>query len=418
MKVRILSFETKGLRIPDWEINLDKIGNNKISIIMMPSGTGKTTTLNLLRYSFFDYSNIIQKKEIEKLYNPETKVEIGEFNVNLTINNDKYRISTKFNFKEKSISYQTTDPITGTNDGLNLPDELKKYIDQEYIEKTFFDLELVNLLFDSSEAKNSITKLYKLYYFDSINKSFDSYLSKKQSDSEVGKISKKQFAELLMKKDKLVKQRDYLIKENDEKEKKYQSLKSEKQKLTKNKNEIEQSKSNIKKQIDDARNKISFAKNNLQDAFKDFYTKLKNPILINNNIKNQLVNFEKNLNELQIPESVGKEFFDDLIKSKNCLCGHKMTDEMRKQINISKNNILSNDTWLILSVLKAKINHNSSEQVYDMNNSLSLIAQKRRELNIEERHEKEIVDEIDDKKYRDLILKINKILMIHQMQSA
>ena len=130
MKVKILSFESRGLRIPDWEINLDKIGNNKISIIMMPSGTGKTTTLNLLRYSFFDYSNIIQKKDIEKLYNPETKVENGEFNINLKINDEKYRISTKFNFKDKLISYQTTDPINGTNDGLNLPDELKKYIDQ------------------------------------------------------------------------------------------------------------------------------------------------------------------------------------------------------------------------------------------------------------------------------------------------
>ena len=37
---------------------ITNINHNKISIIMMPSGTGKTTTLNLLRYSFFDYSNI------------------------------------------------------------------------------------------------------------------------------------------------------------------------------------------------------------------------------------------------------------------------------------------------------------------------------------------------------------------------
>ena len=57
-----LGWETKGLKIPDWEINLDKSQGKKISIIMMLSGTGKTTTLNLLRYSFFDYSKIIPKK--------------------------------------------------------------------------------------------------------------------------------------------------------------------------------------------------------------------------------------------------------------------------------------------------------------------------------------------------------------------
>ena len=409
MEVKILGWETKGLKIPDWEINLDKSQGKKISIIMMPSGTGKTTTLNLLRYSFFDYSKIIPKKDIEKLFNPETKNQNGEFNLFLLINNEKYKISTKFNFKEKNISYVTTDPVEGTKDGLNLPEELKKYIDREYIEKTFFDLELVNLLFESSEAINSITKLYKLYYFDSINKHLESYLDQKQAESSVGKISKKKFNELLLKKEKLIKQKKLLTEKFNENEKKFLSLKNEKQKLEKQKKEIEQSKSTIKKQIEDTRNKISLAKNNLQESFKDFYKKLKNPILINSKIKDQLINFEKNLNELQIPESVGKEFFDDLVKSQKCLCGHDMTDEMRKQIEINKNNILSNDTWLILSVLKAKINHNAEDSVYNMEESLSLIAKRKRDLSIEERKEKEIVDEIDDEKYKNILTRINKI---------
>ena len=62
MDVKILGWDTKGLRLPDWKINLDDNGGKKTSLIMMPSGMGKTTTLSLLRYSFCDYSKIIEKK--------------------------------------------------------------------------------------------------------------------------------------------------------------------------------------------------------------------------------------------------------------------------------------------------------------------------------------------------------------------
>ena len=50
MKIKIIGWETEGLRCPDMKINL-LFGVNPahISLIQMPNGTAKTTTLNLIR---------------------------------------------------------------------------------------------------------------------------------------------------------------------------------------------------------------------------------------------------------------------------------------------------------------------------------------------------------------------------------
>ncbi len=165
--VKILGWETKGLRIPDWKIDTI-INDENIALILMPSGMGKTTTLALLRYSFFDYSKIVTKSDIEVLQSKNKKIKEGEFNLKLKINTSKIRIQTVFNFENYTMSYKTTTQATeGTVSGLKLPTELNKYIDQEYIEKTFFNLELVEDLFKSSHAERSVRKLYKLDYLQS-----------------------------------------------------------------------------------------------------------------------------------------------------------------------------------------------------------------------------------------------------------
>ncbi len=50
MKIEIIGWKTKGLRCPDMDINL-LFGVNQahVSLIQMPNGTAKTTTLSLIR---------------------------------------------------------------------------------------------------------------------------------------------------------------------------------------------------------------------------------------------------------------------------------------------------------------------------------------------------------------------------------
>jgi len=230
--VKILGWETKGLRIPDWKIDTI-INDENIALILMPSGMGKTTTLALLRYSFFDYSKIVTKSDIEVLQSKNKKIKEGEFNLKLKINNSKIRIQTIFNFENYTMSYKTTTQATeGTVPGLKLPTELNKYIDQEYIEKTFFNLELVEDLFKSSHAERSVRKLYKLDYLSDIKNLLFNYLKEQQSKSKA-KVSNEKVNQLTLKISKIEKQIDLINQENNKNQLSYEKLLDEKRKLEK-----------------------------------------------------------------------------------------------------------------------------------------------------------------------------------------
>ena len=49
MRFNILEWESVGLRCPDFKIKISKNGNSFPSFIQMPNGTGKTTSLSLLK---------------------------------------------------------------------------------------------------------------------------------------------------------------------------------------------------------------------------------------------------------------------------------------------------------------------------------------------------------------------------------
>ena len=48
MNIEIKGWKSEGLRCPDVDFNLDK-NKRLITLIQMPNGTGKTTTLKLLK---------------------------------------------------------------------------------------------------------------------------------------------------------------------------------------------------------------------------------------------------------------------------------------------------------------------------------------------------------------------------------
>jgi DNA sulfur modification protein DndD len=399
--VKILGWETKGLRIPDWKIDTI-INDENIALILMPSGMGKTTTLALLRYSFFDYSKIVTKSDIEVLQSKNKKIKEGEFNLKLKINNSKIRIQTIFNFENYTMSYKTTTQATeGTVPGLKLPTELNKYIDQEYIEKTFFNLELVEDLFKSSHAERSVRKLYKLDYLSDIKNLLFNYLKEQQSKSKA-KVSNEKINQLTIKISKIEKQIDLINQENNKNQLSYEKLLDEKRKLEKEQKAIGNKNIEIKNAIEKATAKQAECETALSKCYEIFFNKIKNPMNLNSGFRNKLNNFVENLARLKIPKSVGESFFDDLIREKECVCGNHMNEQMIKKILQNKESILSEETWLILSNIKTKITNNNNLDFQDIGRSLDDISNAKRDLNISINKKDQIETSIDDTKYQEI----------------
>jgi hypothetical protein len=136
----------------------------------------------------------------------------------------------------------------------------------------------------------------------------------------------------------------------------YEKLLDEKRKLEKEQKAIGNKNIEIKNAIERATAKQAECETALSKNYEIFFNKIKNPMNLNPEFRNKLNNFVKNLARLKIPKSVGESFFDDLIREKECVCGNHMNEQMIKKILQNKESILSEETWLILSNIKIRLN--------------------------------------------------------------
>ena len=312
--VKIIGWSYRGLNVPDYDIYLeDPDQNRNFSLILQLSGQGKTTTLNLLRYSFYNFLDEIEnkqerKKAFDALNNKESTNEKGTFKLFLKLNNSiNYTIALNFDFKNYKVDYFTTrGDKTGNDPGLNLPESLRDHISSEFIKKSFFNLELADELFDEQEKETdkTIINICKLYFLDKIGNSFDLY--KKEYESKTGniKISKTELTELKHARDKIEEQLNLVtIKENEFIEKR-KKLKNEIKVLNNEEKKIRESNSQINEKLSKAENEISQCESELSDSFLNCYNFLKNPMKFSYQNFNTLNNFEKNLTKMGIPKSV------------------------------------------------------------------------------------------------------------------
>ena len=192
---------------------------------MQLSGQGKTTTLNLLRYSFYNFLDDIdsiqkRREAFDALNNKENPSKNGKFTLYLKINNQiNYAITLNFDFKNYSIEYFTSagDGV-GDEPGLNLPESLKDHISSEFIKKSFFNLELADELFDEQEKETdkTIINICKLYFLDRISSSFDRYKKNFETKTGNSNVSNEEILQLKHARDKIEEQLEYIIKKEEE----------------------------------------------------------------------------------------------------------------------------------------------------------------------------------------------------------
>ena len=87
IELKITGWSYKGFKTPDVDIEIkdNDNGNRNFTLYQMLSGEGKTTTLKLLRNSFYNINNKFNKSEIkniiEEIKSDNTELSEGIFEV-------------------------------------------------------------------------------------------------------------------------------------------------------------------------------------------------------------------------------------------------------------------------------------------------------------------------------------------------
>ncbi|MGB3559432.1 MAG: AAA family ATPase [Geitlerinemataceae cyanobacterium] len=357
LHISILGWSSLGLRCPDHTVSLEQsnsINTYPVTLIQMPNGTGKTTTLNMLRATLSGAATTWNRDEIISLRRSDSSKSSGKFIVRLAIDNARVTYELNFNFEDGNINYRTTFN-SGIKDKFDTPPKLKKFLNPKFIQLFIFDGELASHLLDAkhTRAREAIDDLFQLYLLEDLERKFQenwqSHADKAGATEERGLARRRNKLNDLRKKQETIKREQ-------------KELHQEKSKLDEDiqKNQIKYDEimirdEDIGAQLKEVRDNLDQSEKNVATTLNQAISKMRDPQSLVPHLATSLINLKENLDSLKLPTSTSKEFFEDLAKAEECICGRPMDDSTRQAVRDRANNYLGEEEVGILNSIKSDI---------------------------------------------------------------
>ena len=354
--IKIIGWTCRGFRSPDHEVELlnQKGEPYHVSLIQMPNGTGKTTTLELLRLALSGGATSCSTQYIKEFAKSQESAEPGVMEVRLLIDKKPITFIMSFDFLQGKAEYKTTYK-SGQSSGFVPPQEIKKFLNPDFINYFILDGELAELLLkdDRAAAQDVIDALFQVDSLKKIGKRIEDYWTLKANTvttrTEQGLTRQKNLVTE-------IKQRlAYLEK----------ICKAIDEKINKLNTQLINRKADHQTAIENNRLKNEA----LLNAQSSFHTAEKEQINSTTKLltacqspQNLTVIFAKSIRSLKLgldrvklPEAAAREFFEELCSEPECICGRAIDEEIAKTIKIKSAQYLGSDDMSLLNSLKTAI---------------------------------------------------------------
>lgn len=368
MQVKILGWSYKGIRGVnnlDISVEAEHGGPYQTSLIMMPNGTGKTTTITLLR-AIFDGKAYFWDSQKVRSFKPQGSLNEGMFTVRLLIDDAPFHVSIRLNYAAGIASYMTT--RTGQRGGLNngheLPTYVKDIFSEEFVKRFVFDGELANHILQSEkdEAEQAIKFLYHINRLDDMRTSFDRIVSEEQNKNEKTKAKTTQgLAQLRSFLTTKETQRNKILRRVDE-------LKKLKEELSKRIKEINaQLKTNrnkdnaLQRMIDDVDKQRLTNAAQLKEQTLKLMDDLRNPNMISEAIATRLTSLSNKMQHLKLPRTMSRQFFEESADQPSCICGREIGTDEKEVILENSKDYLAEDQIGVINAIKSSVKN----RIYD-----------------------------------------------------
>lgn len=345
-----------GLRCPDHEVNLCPRGNkpSPVTLIQMPNGTGKTTTLNLLRATLSGVATGWTPAQIQGLRRSGDTSRYGRFITSLKVNDKQITFELNIDYEKGAASYRTS-LGSGVEPGFKPPRAVARFLAHRFVDLFIFDGELASHLLDSkhTRARDAIDALFQLSLFDELSKVFrenwDRRASSVRSTTEQGLAARRtklrqmetRLGALKVEAKNLRSKVIRLRQELRAKEEEYAvALASD--------NDLGRQITELKKQLADAADKVS-------EVVKLAINNMRYPHILTPEFASSLQYLKSNLDRLKLPTSTSKEFFKELVREKECICGRELDEETRQAIRDRTKLYLAEDEVGVLNNIKSDI---------------------------------------------------------------
>ena len=356
--MRILGWEAEGLRCPDHEVTCCTEDSEPyaVTLVQMPNGTGKTTTLELLRAALSGSAdnNKFVSDQVREFRKRDSEKNDGFFEVRLLFNEHLVTIRMVFDFENGRITYKTTRG-EGQQDGFQPPRGFGRFLNENFVKFFVFDGELAERLLDRSEvdAKSVVENLFHLNLFESLKHKVEEHWENETKDvnakgetgltrrrNRVNKLHSR-LKELKSEKATMLQARNELIEDlNNRKAKYHAAIMAEKDRAEKlQKAEAEAERLREKKR---------------EDALDTLNT-MRDPHAISTRFADSMLALKTSLDRVKLPESAAREFFEELANEPECVCGRPIDVEIRDVIRTRADSYLGSEEVAFLNSLKGSI---------------------------------------------------------------
>lgn len=357
--MRILGWKAQGFRCPDHEISCTDSEDQpfRVSLIQMPNGTGKTTTLALLRAALSGAAidTSWDRRKIAEFQKGNSGSAKGRFEVLLLLNNRRATIFMDFDFENGRVSYRTTH-ASGQIDGFNPTSDFRRFMNEGFVNFYVFDGELAQHLLDRqyADARVAVENLFQLNVFSAMSQKVDEYWDNKTENVSATKKS-----------DSLTRYRKRLAKLRNHFEKckrTQQKLQEEQAELA---TQLQRMQEVYRKEIDkentlskewqNARAKAEHLKGTVREEALDVLDRMRDPHALSSSFAASMLALKRGLDKVKLPENAAREFFEDLADESECVCGRPINKEIAAIIRSRAIRYLGTDDVALLNSMKTMI---------------------------------------------------------------
>jgi hypothetical protein len=362
LELSLLGWSAKGFRCPDHEISMERTGRrlHKSTLIQMPNGTGKTTTLELLRAALSGGADKWPEETVKDFAKPDTLETTGVFLVNLLANDKPLTFELTFDFERGKARYRTT-YASGVRHGFNPPPTLSPFFRPQFVRLFVFDGELASHLLDSrlAKAREAVDSLFQLSLLDDLAGRFAENWTNRAS-----RVSAKEEKGLTRRRNELESLQVRLKKLQSERRSLSSKVTTFKKQLANLEGEYNASlvqQGDIGVKLEKVLTELRVQEEAIRLHSEHSVNRMRDPQSLSTEFSIRLQSLRENLDRLKLPDTTSRAFFVELAQEKQCICGRNLDDTTRQAILDRADSYLGADEFGVLNSIKSDIATYASE---------------------------------------------------------
>jgi DNA sulfur modification protein DndD len=359
MKLRVTGWRYENIRGGIRDVTIDLRNDPRWTLVQMPNGTGKTTTMTLLRAALTGVE--LTPSEVSDMRSDDGATE-GLFELWLDIDDRPHRIQVVLDFVAQTCSFNTTraqEQSGGSEPGLHIPLSLKRLLTPEFVKLFVFDGEFAKEIraVGKDRTTTSIRTLYRLDQLDRLRKDITKLVAEEQARAaEVSKASQQQGltrlsnardeAETVLK--SLQKKQSENAREQTEKRARLEVVdhaisdrNAQDERYRKRRAELDAELEEHEKQI--------------RELTTSALAAMRTPAKVSPVLLTRLRSLGDRLTTLQLPKTISSEFFHELARSKHCVCDTLIGEKERAAILAGASRYLAEDQITVINRMKKTV---------------------------------------------------------------